>query len=61
MVQSRQLMKQLEAAGWELDRITGSHHMFKHPAKPQTVPVPHPRKDLPLGTVRAIKKLAELM
>ena len=60
-VQSRQLIKQLEAAGWELDRITGSHHIFRHPDKGQTVPVPHPKKDLPLGTVRAIKKLAELM
>ncbi|WP_095098664.1 type II toxin-antitoxin system HicA family toxin [Pseudomonas sp. Irchel 3A5] len=60
-MQSRQLIKQLEAAGWELDRITGSHHMFRHPDKGQTVPVPHPKKDLPLGTVRAIKKLAELM
>lgn len=58
---SRLLMKELEAAGWFLHRVTGSHHMFKHPIRPQTVPVPHPRKDLPPGTVRAIKKLAGLM
>ena len=55
---SRLLMKQLEEAGWFLHRVTGSHHMFKHPIRPQTVPVPRPRKDLPLGTVRAIRKLA---
>ncbi|WP_145133633.1 MULTISPECIES: type II toxin-antitoxin system HicA family toxin [unclassified Pseudomonas] len=60
-MQSRQLIKELEAAGWVLDRVTGSHHMFKHPNNPQTVPVPHPKKDLPIGTVRAIKKLAGLM
>lgn len=29
--------------------------------KLQTVPVPHPKKDLPFGTVRAIKKLAGLV
>lgn len=58
---SRMLMKELEVAGWFLHRVTGSHQMFKHPIRPQTVPVPHPRKDLPLGTVRAIKKLAGLM
>ena len=55
------MIKELEADGWVLDRVTGSHQMFKHPNKPQTVPVPHPKKDLPLGTVRAIKKLAGLM
>ena len=60
-VQSRQLIKELEDAGWVLERVTGSHHMFKHPKRPGTVPVPHPKKDLPLGTVRAIKKLAGLM
>ncbi|WP_434575038.1 type II toxin-antitoxin system HicA family toxin [Pseudomonas sp. Z3-6] len=60
-MQSRQLIKELETAGWVLDRVTGSHHMFKHPNRPQTVPVPHPKKDLPIGTVRAIKKLAGLI
>nr|WP_246882808.1 type II toxin-antitoxin system HicA family toxin [Pseudomonas sp. MWU349] len=60
-VQSRQLIKELEAAGWVLERVTGSHHLFKHPYKPNTVPVPHPKKDLPPGTVRAIRKLAELI
>lgn len=58
---SRLLMKELEASGWFLHRVTGSHHMFKHPIRPQTVPVPHPRKDLPLGTMRAIRKLAGLI
>ncbi|MCU1717330.1 type II toxin-antitoxin system HicA family toxin [Pseudomonas sp. 5P_3.1_Bac2] len=60
-MQSRELIKELENDGWVLDRVTGSHHMFKHPTKPQTVPVPHPKKDLPQGTVRAIRKLAGLL
>nr|WP_272911893.1 type II toxin-antitoxin system HicA family toxin [Pseudomonas syringae] len=60
-VQSRQLIKELEADGWVLDRVSGSHPMFKHPEKLQTVPVPHPKKDLPFGTVRAIKELAGLV
>ncbi|MBD8473758.1 type II toxin-antitoxin system HicA family toxin [Pseudomonas sp. CFBP 8770] len=59
-MQSRQLIRELEQAGWVLDRIAGSHHMFKHPRRAQTVPVPHPKKDLPVGTVRAIRKLAGL-
>lgn len=60
-MQSRALIKELEAAGWVLERVTGSLHLFKHPHRPNTVPVPHPKKDLPRGTVRAIRKLAELI
>ncbi|MBB1610984.1 MULTISPECIES: type II toxin-antitoxin system HicA family toxin [Pseudomonas] len=60
-MQSRQLIKELEATGWVLERVTESHHLFKHPYRPNTVPAPHPKKDLPRGTVRAIRKLAELI
>nr|WP_246889970.1 type II toxin-antitoxin system HicA family toxin [Pseudomonas protegens] len=60
-VQSRLLFKELEAAGWVLERVTGSHHLFQHPYRPNTVPVPHTKKDLPRGTVRAIRKLAGLL
>jgi len=52
-VQSRLLIKELEDAGWTLDRFTGSHHIFRHRYNPYTIPVPHPKKDLPLGTVKA--------
>ena len=31
---------------------------FKHPVKPGTVTVPHPRKDLGVGLVKAIRKQA---
>jgi predicted RNA binding protein YcfA (HicA-like mRNA interferase family) len=59
-VQSRQLIKALEEAGWVLDRITGSHHIFTHRYNPYTIPVPHPKKDLPLGTVKSIRRRAGL-
>ncbi|WP_176517124.1 type II toxin-antitoxin system HicA family toxin, partial [Pseudomonas ceruminis] len=55
-MQSRQLIKELEAAGWVLKRVTGSHHIFKHPNNPNSIPVPHPKKDLPIGTVKSIKE-----
>lgn len=51
---SRELIKKLEADGWVLDRVDGSHHQFKHPNKPGLVTVPHPRKDIPVGTLRSI-------
>ncbi|MGY2401557.1 type II toxin-antitoxin system HicA family toxin [Pseudomonas sp. SDO5271_S396] len=59
-MQSRLLIKELQEAGWVLDRVTGSHHLFTHRYSPYTIAVPHPRKDLPLGTVRSIRKRAGL-
>ncbi|WNL40651.1 type II toxin-antitoxin system HicA family toxin [Halomonas sp. PAMB 3232] len=50
----------MEADGWYLDRVSGSHHVFKHSTKPGSVPVPHPKKDLPKGTIHSIRKLAGL-
>lgn len=60
MVKSKDLVKELEEAGWKLDRVRGSHHIYKHPERNGSVPVPHPRKDLPKGTVNAIRKQAGL-
>ena len=59
-MQSRLLIKELQAAGRVLDRVTGSHHIFTHRYNPYTIPVPHPKKDLPLGTVRSIRQRAGL-
>jgi len=59
-MQSAQLIRMLEDDGWRLVRITGSHHHYKHPEKRGLVTVPHPKKDLPIGTVRSILKSAGL-
>jgi predicted RNA binding protein YcfA (HicA-like mRNA interferase family) len=54
------LIRILNAAGWSLDRIRGSHHVFKHPERPGHVVMPHPKKDLDIGLVAAIRKQAGL-
>ena len=59
-MQSRLLIKELQEAGWVLDRVTGSNHVFTHRYNPYTIPVPHPKKDLLMGTVRSIRKRAGL-
>ena len=48
----------LEAEGWTLARVKGSHHQFKHPNKPGLVTVKHPDGDIPKGTLNSIKKQA---
>jgi predicted RNA binding protein YcfA (HicA-like mRNA interferase family)/predicted RNase H-like HicB family nuclease len=58
---SRDLIKLLEKDGWIKIGVTGSHHHFKHATKPGKVTVPHPRKDIPIGTVRALLRQAGLL
>jgi predicted RNA binding protein YcfA (HicA-like mRNA interferase family) len=53
---SRDIIRALERDGWRLTRTTGSHHHFNHPTKPGIVTVPHPRRDLPIGTLRSIER-----
>jgi len=55
---SRQLIKQLEADGWYLVRVKGSHHQFKHSKKSGLVTVKHPDGDIPAGTLANIKRQA---
>jgi predicted RNA binding protein YcfA (HicA-like mRNA interferase family) len=57
-MQSRELIRLLVADGWQLDRVRGSHHQYWHPRKPGTVTVPHPKKDLGVGLVKAIRRQA---
>lgn len=54
---SRKLIRQLEAAGWVLDRVRGSHHVFTKTGRSPVI-VPHPRKDLGKGLVAAIRRQA---
>jgi predicted RNA binding protein YcfA (HicA-like mRNA interferase family) len=53
-------IRELKAAGWVLDRVRGSHHVFKHTDRPGHIVVPHPKKDLGTGLVAAIRKQAGL-
>jgi predicted RNA binding protein YcfA (HicA-like mRNA interferase family) len=59
-MKSGELIRELTKAGWMLDRVRGSHHVFRHPTRPGLVVVPHPRKDLGTGLVAAIRKQAGL-
>jgi len=54
---SAEVIKRLQAEGFYLAHTKGSHHKFRHPDG-RTVTVPHPRKDLPVGTLRHIWRQA---
>jgi predicted RNA binding protein YcfA (HicA-like mRNA interferase family) len=59
-MKSADLIRELKSAGWTLDRVRGSHHVFTHPQRGGHVVVPHSKKDLGPGLVAAIRKQAKV-
>lgn len=57
-VTSKDLVKRLVQDGWLWVGGKGDHEKFKQPTRPDHVVVPHPRKDMPLGTLRNIYRQA---
>lgn len=59
-MKSKEIIQLLIVDGWEEVRVKGSHHHFKHPEKKGLVTVPHPKKEIPSGTLKSILKQAQL-
>ena len=58
-MKSSELLRIMKKEGWYKVRQKGSHIIMKHPAKPNTIPVPfHASKEMKKGTLKAIFKLA---
>lgn len=53
---SRKIVARLLSEGWVHTSTKGSHWKFKKDGR--SVVVPHPKKDLPMGTARNIAKHA---
>lgn len=58
MLSSWDVLSRLKADGWREVAHKGSHKQFKHPSKPGRVTLPHPRRDMPIGTLRPIWRQA---
>ncbi|MGX1691189.1 type II toxin-antitoxin system HicA family toxin [Brevundimonas naejangsanensis] len=60
-MKSGDVISVLEANGWRrLPNRGGSHIQFKHPSRPGRVTVPHPKRDLKLGTLMSIERQSGL-
>jgi predicted RNA binding protein YcfA (HicA-like mRNA interferase family) len=58
---SYELIRLLQKDGWIKENQKGSHAQFVHPVKKGKVTVPvHGKKDIPIGTLKAIMKQAGL-
>lgn len=52
-------IKLIEADGWELSRVRGSHRQYVHHGKPGVVTISGKlSRDLPVGTARSILEQA---
>jgi hypothetical protein len=51
----------VQARGWTLARVNGSHHIFKHEGKREILVIPiHSNETLKTGTLCSLMKIAEL-
>lgn len=51
---TKKIIKRFLSEGWEQVAVQGSHHKFRRGEAPLVVP--HPNRDLPIGTARSIAK-----
>jgi predicted RNA binding protein YcfA (HicA-like mRNA interferase family) len=59
-VKSREIISALQEDGWFKVAQKGSHVQYKHPTKKGRVTVPHPERDIPIGTLKSIEKQSGL-
>lgn len=58
LTESRDIIRRLETDGFVLVSVRGSHHKYRDVEGGRTVILPHPRRDIPIGTVRSIYRQA---
>lgn len=54
------VVRKLQNAGFEIDHITGSHYIMRHPDGRRTVVPYHAGRDIKRGVLRAIIRQAGL-
>jgi predicted RNA binding protein YcfA (HicA-like mRNA interferase family) len=60
-ISGKKLCKIVEKLGWQLKRVTGSHHIYTKENKEEILVIPiHGNRDLPVGTLKKIMKDADL-
>ena len=60
-ISGKTLCKIVEQRGWVLKRITASHHIYQKSAVNEILSIPvHNNKDLKIGTLKSLMKIADL-
>jgi predicted RNA binding protein YcfA (HicA-like mRNA interferase family) len=58
LYQTRELIRRLQAEGWVARAGKGDHRIFRHPDRPGHVTVDTGVKEIPVGTLRSIYRMA---
>jgi len=53
---SKEVIEILEANGWTYKNTRGSHHQYENKATGKKVPIKHPVKTIPIGTLKSISR-----
>jgi predicted RNA binding protein YcfA (HicA-like mRNA interferase family) len=62
LYEGKKLGRIVAKKGWILKKITGSHHIYQKSGKAEILSIPvHRNKDLKIGTLKALMKIAELI
>ena len=59
-MKSGDVIKKLEADGWKLQRVSGSHHIFGKDGVTDIITISHPKKDMTIGQLRDAEKKSGL-
>jgi len=59
-MKSGDVIKKLEADGWKLQRVSGSHHIFAKDGVAEIITISHPKKDMTIGQLRDAEKKSGL-
>jgi len=60
-ISGKQLAKILERKGWTLQRINGSHHIYKKEGQTARISIPiHGNTALKIGLLKHLMKVAEI-
>ena len=60
-ISGKKLSKIVEKQGWTLKKVTGSHHIYQKSGVNKILSIPvHRNKDLKIGTLKALMKIAGL-
>jgi hypothetical protein len=59
-MKSGDVIKKLEADGWKLQRVSGSHHIFAKEGVTDIITISHPKKDMTIGQVKDAEKISGL-
>ena len=59
-VKSKEVFRLVKKLGYELDHVTGSHHIYKNVVKNKIIVIPLHNRDLRIGTVKSIIRELEI-